>query len=291
MLNALKLVCLFAALTLISPNLRAETWGQGGLSQTGSGEGDGDGVHKPTILGCTLASSGRLFLDTAAHNCNPGKSSVNGGTMPDDTGMCDSQSTHDVSNPPVTYGLGDKPQLNLSTIPIPKDIDCSGQACTVACRSGIKFMPSGKECDSIGTADMMKDIGGGQSCFKAIPSGGTLLPGDLVVYTHSGQTIGHVFFINSVDQEKKCFSINQAAGGAAKVGIETFCDGKPSMSGDQGEAIKQTIDVMNGKASDVKDKIKVVRFDDKNKQCQFDGKKFQGENSSCDVGAMKNGNN
>jgi len=291
MLTPQKLALLFVVIFSVSPNVFAETNGEGGNLNT-----DGDRAKTEIATGCQIAGAGRLVLDTAAHNCQPGENPVIPAPMPNDSGDCSSPKSDGKASQPIKYELGAKaPMSGNGPPPVPSQLDCSGDASLTMCRAGIKWATSGqgsKPCENLNTGDMMKIIGTSNSCLKSIPAGNAgsnLMPGDMIVYTHSGESIGHVFWVNSVDKDKHCFSINQAAGGSCGVGIVSYCGGSTPTGGDQGEALQEAKKVNDGAASDAKGKIKVVRVDSSNPNCTFQSKPFPNE-AKCDVGEMKDHN-
>lgn len=239
--------------------------------------------------GCDIAASFRKAMDSLKCDCNI-SNQIKGGSMPSDGGDCAAPAANgSTPQPAAVYGLGSRPSCGSVVDPAPSGkVDCSGWVSSGLCVAGIPFSP-GQACKDLTTQSMLESVNGGKSCYEAIPAGKqpNLMPGDLIVYQHSGSSIGHVFTIDRLDTgDCKKFSINQSAGPGVELSMASGSGGR---SDDQGLAIEAAQKVNCGGSSSTGDRFKVVRYNDKKPGCakqQPRPLKNEACVKNCDVGKI-----
>lgn len=260
-----------------------ETLSSGANMSSGRSSGD-------LQFACQIAGALRLTLDSMKCDCNASNSCA-GGPLPNDSGDCAAPASQSGSSAAtgVPYRLGARPSLGATVDP-GSAIDCSGFASAGMCRAGTPFVP-GQPCKDLTTAAMLQALKSGNSCYEPVNAGSSqpnLQPGDMVVYQHSGQAIGHVFFIDRTNSSD-ChdFSIIQAAGSKTGVGI-TDVGSHPATSDDQGMALEAAKDVNCGGSSQSGDRVQIVRFNPQKSGCELSPRKLKNEScvDQCEVGRM-----
>jgi hypothetical protein len=164
--------------------------------------------------------------------------------------------------------------------PLPNgSTDCSGFVSGVQARLGRRFMPDKDITQPTTTAELVKMLKAGNSCFKLVS--GDVLPGDMAVYNDGEK--GHVYLIDRVSAggSKSCeYSIIESSGGqdaaygGPRVVVKGGEGGGSAVSDGMGAAMKGISD--HCLAKDGKD-VLVARFDAKKPGCKGSSKSFKGE--------------
>lgn len=217
-------------------------------------------------LACQLEASYRIVAD-AAH-CDCGASKPKGaGSEPNDAGDCATSNDESSGGPgkAAAYKLGARPKLDKHDIQVAPggQVDCSGYVSSGLCRAGTPFVP-GKLCADLTTEDMIKAVESGNSCYEPIPAAKDSKPnlegGEVVVYPHAGKGIGHTFVVTKVDSND-ChkFEIMQSGGTGVHASI---VNGSCTKGDDQCKALEALEKVNCGAASNAKDNVKIVRYNE-----------------------------
>ena len=289
MFRSLSLIAFFT----FGFSINAEITAPGGPGGSGAGPASNDPQVKQA---CDVSFIARLSLASMYGSCEA-PAAAKGGGVPADS-MCQSmpstkpgtlaqvwssggQCSKPYSSKPKYSQEGARMSVKGNQIdPAPNgQTDCSGFVSGVLARAGMRLQP-GKELSSpTTTAEMVKLIEGGGSCFDQVSDG--LLPGDMVVYNEGGK--GHVYLIDRISAggPGSCeFSIIESSGGgdAAYGGPRVVVKGGESGGAAVSDAMGATINRMSKScvAKDGKD-VKVGRFNPNKPGCKGTPKQFKNE--------------